>query len=136
MKIFPCPTTPCLWEWEKEIPDETIDFILTSDAIDTAFTDFTTHEKFQVDYARRHWSDSDALFACMKRALDKGMPVLDGKFLARVTRPELERIFAGNIELPMLDEKMEVLHQVGECSGRKVQWAISQFCEVLLAPAL
>src|ERR1700688_363699 len=30
-------------------PDETIDFILTSDVIDTAFTDFTTHEKFQVD---------------------------------------------------------------------------------------
>jgi hypothetical protein len=91
----------------------TIDFILTSDVVDTAFTDFSTHEKFQVDYAGRHWSDSDALFACMKRALDNGIPVLDGKFLARVTRPELERIFAGNIELPMLDQKMEMLHQVG-----------------------
>ena len=70
--------------------DETIDFILTSDVIDTAFTDFSSHEKFQVDYADRHWSDSDALFACMKRALDNGIPVLDGAFLARVTRRELE----------------------------------------------
>jgi len=94
-------------------PEETIDFILTCDAIDTAFTDFSTHEKFQVDYAGRHWSDSDALFACMKRALDQGIPVLDGAFLGRVTRPQLKSIFAGNIELPMLDEKMEVLHQVG-----------------------
>jgi hypothetical protein len=93
--------------------DETIDFVMTADAVDTAFTDFTTHRKFQVDYAGRHWSDSDALFACMKRAMDNGFPILDGKFLAQVTRPELERIFAGNIQMPMLDEKMEVWHQVG-----------------------
>lgn len=93
--------------------EDVIDFILTADCIDTAFTDFSSHVKFQVDYAGRHFSDSDALFACMKRALDNGTPVLDGRYLAKVTRQELERIFAGNIELPMLDEKMQVLHQVG-----------------------
>src|SRR6202007_994997 len=42
--------------------DDTIDFVMTADAVDTAFTDFSTHTKFQVDYAGRHWSDSDALF--------------------------------------------------------------------------
>ena len=107
--------------------DQTIDFILTSDVIDTAFTDFSTHEKFQVDYADRHWSDSDALFACMKRALDNGIPVLDGTFLARVTRPELEQIFAGNIELPMLDEKLEVLHQVGGVLAAKYDGRFHNF---------
>jgi hypothetical protein len=107
--------------------DETIDFILTSDAIDTAFTDFSTHEKFQVDYAGRHWSDSDALFACMKRALDNGIPILDGKFLAQVSRQELQRIFAGNIELPMLDEKMEVLHQVGAVLAEKYSGRFHNF---------
>ena len=94
-------------------PDDVVDFIMTADSVDTAFTDFSTHVKFQVDYAGRHWSDSDGLFACMKRAMDSGIPILDGKFLARVTRPEMERIFAANIELPMLDEKMEIWHQVG-----------------------
>ncbi len=108
-------------------PDETIDFILTCDTVDTAFTDFSSHEKFQVDYAGRHWSDSDALFACMKRALDRGVPALDGAFLAAVTRPELERIFAGNIELPMLDEKMQVLHQVGGVLASKYQGRFHNF---------
>src|SRR6267143_2561473 len=74
--------------------DETIDFILTADCVDTAFTDFSSHIKFQVDYADRHWSDSDALFACMKRAMDAGTPILDGKFLAQVTRLQMEKIFA------------------------------------------
>ena len=107
--------------------DDIIDFILTCDSIDTAFTDFTTHVKFQVDYAGRHWSDSDALFACMKRAIDSGTPVLDGHFLARVTRPELETIFAGNIEMPMLDQKIEVLHQVGSVLSEKYQGRFHNF---------
>lgn len=93
--------------------DDVVDFIMTADCVDTAFTDFSTRVKFQVEYKGRTWSDSDALFACMKRALDNGIPVLDGRYLAQVTRKDLERIFAANIELPMLDEKMEVLHQVG-----------------------
>jgi hypothetical protein len=94
-------------------PDEAIDFIMTSDAVDTAFTDFKTHVKFQVDYAGEHWSDSEALFACMKRAMDQGMPILDGHFLSKITRADMARIFAGNIEMPMLDEKTEVWRQVG-----------------------
>ena len=88
--------------------DDTIDFVMTADAVDTAFTDFNTHTKFQVDYDGRHWSDSDALFVCMKRAMDNGFPILDGKFLAQVTRPDLERIFAGNIEMPMLDPILRI----------------------------
>src|SRR6201981_1173083 len=41
--------------------DDVLDFILTADCVDTAFTDFSNHVKFQVDYDGRHWSDSDAL---------------------------------------------------------------------------
>ena len=126
-KNFPCPTTRCLWAWAKARPTTTIDFILTADVVDTAFTDFSTHVKFQVDYAGRHWSDSDGLFACMKRAMDNGIPMLDGKFLARVTRPELERIFAGNIEMPMLDEKMEVWRQVGAVLAEKYDGRFHNF---------
>jgi putative queuosine salvage protein len=94
-------------------PDEALDFIMVSDTIDTAFTDFTSHVKFQVDYAGQHWSDSDAMFACIKRAMDQGAPILDGRYLAKVTRPEMARIFAGNIEMPMLDEKTQLWNQVG-----------------------
>ncbi len=107
--------------------NETIDFILTAACIDTAFTDFFTHIKFQADYAGRTWSDSDALFACMKRALDKGIPMLDGAFLAKVTQAEMETLFAGNIELPMLDEKTQILHQVGTVLTRQYNGRFHNF---------
>jgi hypothetical protein len=108
-------------------PTETIDFVLTTSCIDTAFTDFSSHVKFQVEYGGRSWSDSDALFACMKRALDQGIPVLDGAFLAKVTRGEMEKLFAGNIELPMLDEKTEILHQVGAVLARRYEGRFRNF---------
>jgi hypothetical protein len=109
--------------------NEAIDFILIADSIDTAFTDFGTHEKFQVDFAGQHWSDSDAEFACLKRALDAGIPILDGKFLAKVTRSELDAIFAGNIKMPMLDEKLEVLHQVGTVLADKYEGRFHKFVQ-------
>jgi hypothetical protein len=100
-------------------PDEAIDFILVADVIDTAFTDFEKHEKFQVEYAGKHWSDSEAEFACIKRALDNGVPFLDGNYLAKITRAELNEVFEGNMEMPMLDEKLEVLQQAGKVLAEK-----------------
>jgi hypothetical protein len=93
--------------------DRAIDFELVSTSINTAFTDFTTGIKFQTEYQGRTWSDSQALTACLKRALERQVPVLDGRYLARLTRAELARVFQGNIELPMLDEKLQVLNDVG-----------------------
>ena len=63
-----------------------MDFIMVSTTIDSAFTDFKTHVKFQVDYEGQLRSDSDAMVACLKRAMDNGIPILDGKFLAALTR--------------------------------------------------
>src|SRR5262249_23259745 len=101
--------------------DDSIDFILVADSIDTAFTDFKTHTKFQVDFQDQHWSDSDAMFACLKRALDAEIPVTNGKFLAKISREELDEIFTGNIPMPMLDEKLAVLHQVGAVLASKYE---------------
>ncbi|HTC41346.1 MAG TPA: queuosine salvage family protein [Candidatus Acidoferrales bacterium] len=107
--------------------DEAIDFVMVADSIDTAFTDFTRHEKFQVDYAGQHWSDSDAEFACIKRAVDNGVPFLDGGYLAKITRADLNKVFEGNIEMPMLDEKLEVLHQVGSVLAEKYDGRFHNF---------
>jgi hypothetical protein len=109
--------------------NEAIDFILVADVIDTAFTDFEKHEKFQMEYGGKHWSDSEAEFACIKRALDEGVPFLDGNYLARITRAELDEIFKGNIEMPMLDEKLAVLQQAGKVLAEKYGGRFHKFVQ-------
>ena len=46
---------------------QVVDFILVSNLINFAFTDFQSRVKFQADYAGRRWSDSEAMFACLDR---------------------------------------------------------------------
>ncbi|HUO13622.1 MAG TPA: queuosine salvage family protein [Verrucomicrobiae bacterium] len=115
---LPLPNLAIPFGLEKT-PDVAMDFIMVANTIDTAFTDFKTHVKFQIDYAGEHLSDSEAMFGCLKRAMDSGIPVLDGKFLAKITRADMEKIFAGNIEMPMLDEKTELFRQVGAVLAAK-----------------
>jgi len=115
---LPLPNLAVPFGMEKT-PDVAMDFIMVGTVIDTAFTDFKTHVKFQMDYAGEHHSDSDAMFACLKRAMDNGYPVLDGKYLAKISRGDMEKIFAGNIAMPMLDEKLELFHQAGAVLAAK-----------------
>jgi Potential Queuosine, Q, salvage protein family len=104
-----------------------IDFVMVADVIDTAFTDFATHQKFQVDYLGRHFSDSEAEFACLKSAMDNGVPILDGHYLAKISRAELNNIFKGNMEMPMLDEKLAVLRDAGKVLAEKYDGHFHKF---------
>ena len=94
--------------------EQAIDFTMVSTTVNTAFSDFKTGVKFQTEYQGQTWSDSEAMVACFKRAMDQGIKVLDGRHLARLTRDELARIFTGNIEMPMLDEKLACLRDAGK----------------------
>jgi len=106
--------------------DETIDFILTAACIDTAFTDFFSHIKFQVDYAGRHWSDSDALFACMKRALDKGIPSSTVRFWQRLRKRNGNAVRRQH-RTAHARRKTQILNQVGTVLARQYSGRFHNF---------
>ena len=94
-------------------PDRIIDVTMLVATLNFAFTDFATGRKFEAEYQGRTWSDSLGMFACLHQALSQGVPLLEGDYLATITRDDLERIFRGNIEMPMLDERRDILREVG-----------------------
>jgi hypothetical protein len=109
-------------------PGHVIDVLQLSNSLDFAFTDFSTSVKFQTEYRGETWSDSDAMNACIDKALEDGVPMTDGAWQARCSRDDLARIFSGNIEMPMLDERVEMLHEIGRVlvdrfDGRWSAWA-------------
>ena len=109
-------------------PDHLTDVIMLSASLDFAFTDFATSVKFEVDYRDTRWSDSDAMFACLYRAIEQGLPITTGAWQAAVTRTDLEELFRGTIEMPMLDERVAILNEIGRIlveryDGRWSAWA-------------
>ena len=98
---------------DRTDPAEIIDVSFFYAVMNFAFSDFETGVKFATTYRGREWSDSEAMFACVNRALEAGVPLLDGGFLADMGRNDLAGVFSGNIEIPMLDERVEILNAAG-----------------------
>ncbi len=116
-------------------PDKNIDLIMLLTILNFAFTDFATSRKFEVEYNGVRYSDSEAMFACIHKAILAGQPVLTGQWAATVDRHGLEELFRGDIEMPMLNERVVALNEVGATlteryDGKWHRWVAS------CAPAL
>ncbi len=96
-----------------EDPDRAIDLIMLVSCLNFAFTDFDTGEKFVVERDGVPLVDTDGMSACIHDALADGVPLLDGSYLAQVSRDDLDRIFRGSITMPLLDERTRILNDVG-----------------------
>ena len=123
---FPEPTGGMLFDFGND-PKVIMDFTMVLNTLNFAFTDFNSGVKFEVDYQGLRRSDSEAMVACMHKAYTAGIPFFDGSFLANVTRSQLEDIFRGNIEMPMLDDRVSILNEVGAVLESKYQGSYSNF---------
>jgi hypothetical protein len=90
-----------------------LDFIGIGNAINFAFTDFSTHESFAVNYDGNRWRGAFAMWACLRRAIEQGVSVLEGEFLRQVTVHDLSGIFAGESLIPMLHQRAAILREIG-----------------------
>lgn len=123
---FGPPTSPFPLVWGTS-DEETIDFLLVGNCINFAYTDFETGTVFQTDYAGRRWSDSDAMLVSIRRAVEDGVPFLDGDYLASVTRDDLERVFRGSTSMPMLEERVRIFNDVGRVLAESYQGRFHRF---------
>ena len=133
---FEFPSTPIdgafhIFTSAKELIDVYFFYAL----MNFAFSDFDTGEKFVTDYLGRQWSDSEAMFACVHRALRNGVPLREGGYWAEMTLSDLEEVFDGNIKLPMSSERVEILNEVGGTLQENYGGAAHRFVEDC-APAL
>ena len=107
--------------------DVLMDFTLVVNTMNFAFTDFVTGVKFETDYIGKRWCDSEAMLACLHRAINSGVPFFSGEYLANLTRKDLESVFSGTIEMPMLDERVLAFNEVGRVLVEKYQGRYSNF---------
>ena len=112
---------------DRTDPAEIIDVSFFYAVMNFAFSDFGTGVKFATTQDGRTWSDSEAMFACVNRALAAGVPLLDGGYLAEMGRDDLAAVFSGNIEIPMLDERVEILNEAGSRLAERYEGAAHRF---------
>ena len=94
-------------------PRHLMDLTLLIATLNFAFTDFDTGIAYVVQDGGQTWSDSDALGVKVNRALARGVPITDGQFLAELDQPVLADLLRGDTDLPMLEERVRILNEVG-----------------------
>ena len=92
------------------VPVEYIRKIMLINTLNFVFTDFSTSVKYKIE----NLSDTDAMVYQIEKALLEGVPLTQGHYMRDMDLKEFKRIFTGNIEMPMADEKVEILNNVGD----------------------
>ena len=92
------------------VPEEYIRKTMLINTLNFVFTDFSTSVKYKIE----NLSDTDAMVYQIDKALLEGVPLTEGSFMRDMDLKEFKRIFTGNIEMPMADEKVKILNNVGD----------------------
>jgi hypothetical protein len=92
------------------VPEEYIRKTMLINTLNFVFTDFLTSAKYKIE----NLSDTDAMVYQIDKALLEGAPLTQGHYMRDMNLKEFKRIFTGNIEMPMADEKVEILNNVGD----------------------
>ena len=92
------------------VPGEYIRKTMLINTLNFVFTDFSTSVKYKIE----NLSDTDAMVYQIDKALIEGVPLTQGHYMRDMDLKEFKRIFTGNIEMPMADEKVKILNNVGD----------------------
>lgn len=109
------PVPPTFFPFPFELPrEDAVDFVLVTAALNFAYTDFETRERWDLLADGRAYADADGLHFAWHRALREGVPVLDGAWLGAVSADELRHVLRGGTsELQLLEERAAILRELG-----------------------
>ncbi|MBN2459228.1 hypothetical protein JXB28_02995 [Candidatus Woesearchaeota archaeon] len=98
---------------------EVIDFFFLGNTINFCYDDFRRSRdkkiKFEASYNGAPYKGATGMWACLKKAYEGDFPeLLDGDFLSDISKFEMEKIFEGNIRIPLFDERLNIFREVGQ----------------------
>jgi hypothetical protein len=90
------------------------DFMILGNTINFAYTDFSTKQDYEFPYKGISFKGAFGMWASLKAAFEAGKPILDGDYLMGLTLSDAKEIFKGTAPMPMLQERVKILNDVGE----------------------
>lgn len=89
--------------------EEKLNFLLVFNS--TSFC-YWGDPKWTIEYRGEKYDGSWGMVAAILRAMDSGKPILDAKYRANINRQEYQEILAGNVEIPLFEERWKITKEV------------------------
>ena len=103
--------------------DRSADWVLVVDTLNYCFWARDGEPRFACEYAGETHAGYWSLPACVNRALDEGVPLLDYSFLSTISEETVANVFrsSNGTEVPMLAQRVASLREIGVGMGKGAQ---------------
>ncbi|HYA40521.1 MAG TPA: queuosine salvage family protein [Syntrophobacteraceae bacterium] len=127
------------WEHPCHFFDDSKDsvrWIFTLDVLNHCFWPDPGDPVWTVVYNGEPYSGYWGLAASLRRALVKGFPITDPRFLAAVSAEDLDEIFSGQGRIPMFEKRLKNLREAGSIILSKLGGDILSLFEAAAGSAI
>lgn len=106
------------FNWNRLSPENIANFLLLFYSLIFCFWG---EPKWTIEYQGNKYDGSFGLLIALKRAYEQGKPILDWHFWEGISQEEFAEILAGNVEIPLLAERLTIVHEVGMMTNKLYQ---------------
>ncbi|KAM3424564.1 Queuosine 5'-phosphate N-glycosylase/hydrolase [Cercospora zeina] len=113
-----------------------VNFVFTMDLLNFSFwSELSSEDRFQVEYSGQRWTGYNSLVACLRRALDEGIPITTPRFWTspRCTDETLNHAFrsATSEPIPLRAERIAILKEASTVLQQEFadDWEAHQFSD-------
>ena len=92
--------------------------------------------KWKIEYDGKVYDGAWAMITALGRGIKEGFPLTDFKYCSKIGREDFSKILKGNIEIPLFQERLNILHEVGLVLTEKYQGNLISFLEKANGDAL
>ncbi len=90
---------------------------------------FWGEPKWTVDYQDQKYDGSFGLLIALRKAYENGIPILDWAYWQGISQEEFSSVLRGNVIIPLFDERLAIVHEVGRILMAKYQGQAAQLIQ-------
>lgn len=121
------------FDYSKLSDDEKLHFLLVFNS--SSFC-YWGDPKWTIKYKGEDLDGSWAMIACIGKAIERGIPILNAEYLANLTKEKLQEILNGNTEIPLFQERLNFFREVGNILAHKYGGEFRKTVELAKGDAL
>ncbi|RLF99873.1 MAG: hypothetical protein DRN47_02705 [Candidatus Wolframiiraptor sp.] len=112
--------------------DDLVQFTFVFNSINFQFCELKKPwRRFEIKYGGTTYSGAIGLIYSLRKALEDDIPVLDAKYLAKLTEERALKFLKGdNIIIPMFEERVKILREIGKVLLEKYEGSFSNFLKL------
>lgn len=105
------------------ISKDKLHFLLVFNAISFSYWG---EPKWTIDYKNEKFDGAWGMIASLGKALENSIPLLDMKYLSNISEKDFEKIVRGNVRIPLFEERLEILREIGRVVSEKLSGDFSK----------